>query len=108
MPPIVIGVALRLFKNFIPMASSIRTILNVVAVVAIAVWSMRFTLIVGIVLTIPSSGLAQPFTALGVIDKLSYHLKQSAGPLALVGAAAYAGILQEADTPSEWGQGASA
>ena len=76
-------------------------------VVAIAVWSMRFTLIVGIVLTIPSSGLAQPLTALGVIDKLSYHLKQSAGPLALVGAAAYAGILQEADTPSEWGQGAS-
>ncbi len=68
---------------------------------------MRFTLIVGIVLAIPVSGFAQQFTALGVNEKLSYHLKQSAGPLALVGSAAYAGILQAADTPTEWGQGAS-
>jgi hypothetical protein len=69
---------------------------------------MRSLLVIGIVLAIPATGLAQPFVALGVSDKLSYHFKQSVGPLALVGDAAYAGILQEADTPTEWGQGGSA
>ncbi|MDR3702919.1 MAG: hypothetical protein P4L56_24950 [Candidatus Sulfopaludibacter sp.] len=68
---------------------------------------MRFELIVGIVLALPVSGLAQPFTALGLNDKLTYHLNQSVGPLALVGNAAYAGILQGAGTPPEWGQGES-
>jgi hypothetical protein len=41
------------------------------------------------------------------IDKFSYHLKKSVGLMAFVGDAAYAGILQEADTPTEWGQGGS-
>lgn len=68
---------------------------------------MPSMLVIGIILAIPVTGLAQPFTALGVNDKLSFHIKQSAGPLALVGDAAYAGILQEADTPTEWGQGGS-
>ena len=35
---IVVGVALWLINNFIPMASSIKTILNVVVVVAVAIW----------------------------------------------------------------------
>jgi hypothetical protein len=61
----------------------------------------------GLALAIPASGLAQQFTPWGVNDKFSYHLKQTVGPLALVGSAAYAAILQEADTPTEWGQGAS-
>jgi hypothetical protein len=52
-------------------------------------------------------GLAQPVVAMGVTGKLDYHIKQSAGPLALAGDAAYAAILQEADTPTEWGQGGS-
>ena len=68
---------------------------------------MRSLCVIGIVLAIPVTGLAQPFMALGVNDKLSYHIKQSASPLALVGDAAYAGILQAADTPAEWGQGGS-
>jgi hypothetical protein len=68
---------------------------------------MRSILVVGIVLAIPVTGLAQQFTALDVIDKLNYHLKQSGGPAALVGDAVYAGILQAADTPTEWGQGGS-
>jgi hypothetical protein len=42
-----------------------------------------------------------------VKDKLNYQIKQSLGPLALVGDAAYAGLLQAADTPAEWGQGGS-
>lgn len=64
-------------------------------------------LVIGIVLAMPATGLAQSFMALGVNDKLSFHIRQSVGPLALVGGAAYAGILQEVDTPAEWGQGGS-
>ena len=38
---IVVGVALWLINNFIPMASSIKTILNVVVVVAVCVWVLQ-------------------------------------------------------------------
>ena len=38
---IVIGVALWLINNFIPMASSIKTILNVVVVVAVVIWVLQ-------------------------------------------------------------------
>lgn len=68
---------------------------------------MRSLLVIGIVLAIPATGLAQSSTAMGVSDKLSFHLSQSASPLAFAGDAAYAGLLQAADTPAEWGQGGS-
>ena len=58
-----------------------------------------------VVLAIPLTGLAQSFETMDVNDKLDYHIKQSIGPLAIVGDVAYAGILQEIDTPTEWGQG---
>jgi len=38
---IVVGVALWLINNFIPMASGIKTILNVVVVVVVAVWVLK-------------------------------------------------------------------
>jgi hypothetical protein len=38
---IVVGVALYLINRFIPMASSIKTILNVVVVVAVCVWLLQ-------------------------------------------------------------------
>jgi predicted membrane protein len=38
---IVVGVALWLVNSFIPMASSIKAILNVVVVVAIGVWVLK-------------------------------------------------------------------
>ncbi|MGD0050150.1 MAG: Thivi_2564 family membrane protein [Bryobacteraceae bacterium] len=38
---IVVGVALWLINNFIPMAHSIKTILNVVVVIAVAVWVLQ-------------------------------------------------------------------
>ena len=38
---IVVGVALWLINNFIPMASSIKTILNVVVVVAVGIWVLK-------------------------------------------------------------------
>lgn len=38
---IVVGVALYLINRYIPMASSIKTILNVVVVVAVCVWLLQ-------------------------------------------------------------------
>jgi predicted membrane protein len=38
---VVIGLALWLINNFIPMASSIKSILNVVVVVAVCVWLLQ-------------------------------------------------------------------
>ena len=38
---IVIGVALYLINNYIPMASSIKTILNLVVVVSVCVWVLQ-------------------------------------------------------------------
>jgi len=40
---IVVGVALWLINNFIPMASSIKTILNVVVVVCVGIWVLQAT-----------------------------------------------------------------
>jgi hypothetical protein len=69
--------------------------------------SARSIPVIAIALAIPLAGLAQPLTPMDVKDKLNYQIKQSLGPLALVGDAAYAGLLQAADTPAEWGQGGS-
>jgi hypothetical protein len=68
---------------------------------------MRSILIIGVVLAIPVTALAQSFLPLDTIGKLDYHIQQSVGPLAIVGDVAYAGLLQEIDTPTEWGQGGS-
>jgi hypothetical protein len=38
---IVVGVVLWLINNFIPMARSIKTILNVVVVVSVLIWVLR-------------------------------------------------------------------
>lgn len=38
---IVVGVALWLINNYIPMASSIKSILNVVVVVAVVIWVLQ-------------------------------------------------------------------
>jgi len=38
---IVVGVLLWLVNTYIPMASSIKTILNVVVVVAVAIWVLQ-------------------------------------------------------------------
>lgn len=41
------------------------------------------------------------------LGKLRYHARALYGPWALAGTAAYAGILQDLDTPREWGEGAN-
>lgn len=38
---IVVGVGLWLINRFIPMASSIKTILNIVVVVAVCIWVLQ-------------------------------------------------------------------
>jgi hypothetical protein len=38
---IIVGVALYLINNYIPMASSIKTILNVVVVIAVGIWLLQ-------------------------------------------------------------------
>lgn len=38
---IVVGVALWLINSFIPMASSIKAILNVVVVIAVGIWVLK-------------------------------------------------------------------
>lgn len=38
---VVVGVVLWLVNNYIPMASSIKMILNVVVVIAVAVWVLK-------------------------------------------------------------------
>jgi len=40
---IIVGVALWMINRFIPMASSIKTILNIVVVVAVGVWVLQVT-----------------------------------------------------------------
>jgi predicted membrane protein len=40
-PLVVVGVVLWLINRYIPMASSIKTILNVVVVVVVAVWVLQ-------------------------------------------------------------------
>jgi len=38
---VIVGVALSLINRYIPMASSIRSILNVVVVIAVCVWLLQ-------------------------------------------------------------------
>ena len=72
-------------------------------------------LLLALLMGIPVAGIAQtsamivqPSTPLNWKGKLQFHAKRAYGPLALVGMAAYAGFLQEINSPKEWGQGGSA
>ena len=38
---VVVGVALYLINNYVPMASSIKTILNVVVVIVVCIWLLQ-------------------------------------------------------------------
>ena len=46
---VVAGMALYLINRFIPMASSIKAILNVVVVVAVSVWVLQVTGLWGLI-----------------------------------------------------------
>ena len=57
---------------------------------------------------IPVAAMAQPLEPLDVGGKLRFHVESIASPSTIAGSAAYAGLLQAADAPTEWGQGAGA
>ena len=61
---------------------------------------------------VPVAGIAQtPVIAIAPLDwqaKLHYHAEASYGPWAIASFAAYAGFLQEINSPKEWGQGGGA
>jgi uncharacterized membrane-anchored protein len=45
---VVVGVVLYLVNNYVPMAAPIKTIINVVVVLAVCIWLLRVTGIVNI------------------------------------------------------------
>jgi hypothetical protein len=68
----------------------------------------RAVLVLALAAAIPVAGIAQTSDALDWRGKLRFHAKNTYSPLAVVGFAAYAGLLQEVNSPEEWGQGGAA
>ena len=56
----------------------------------------------------PAVAMAQPVEPLNVMSKLKFHAQSVGSPVSLAETAAYAGILQELNSPREWGQGGGA
>ena len=69
--------------------------------------SIKNLLTVALSLALPIAAVAQTTDPLTWKAKLRFHANASFGPVALVGIGAYAGFLQEINSPKEWGQGAS-
>src|SRR5260370_31936352 len=57
---------------------------------------------------IPLSAFGQVAESLDVSGKLSYQAEATYKPMALLGVAAYAGVLQADGAPKEWGGGGGA
>jgi hypothetical protein len=68
---------------------------------------LKPSLTLALLLTMPALAVAQTPEPLAWKAKLRFHANQTYGPMALVGLGAYAGFLQEINSPREWGQGAS-
>ena len=68
----------------------------------------RPMLTMALLAAIPVSLIGQSSEALNWKRKLRFHAEATYEPLALLGAAAYAGVLQADGAPKEWGQGAAA
>ena len=58
-----------------------------------------------VTLALASPAIAQDPDPAAWQSKLLFHAESAFGPRALIGSVAYAGLLQEADFPREWGQG---
>lgn len=69
---------------------------------------VRVVLILAVLAAIPLPGFGQAPDALDVTGKLRFHAENIYSPSAIAGIALYSGILQAADVPKEWGQGAGA
>ena len=57
---------------------------------------------------LPLGAAAQTADALSTGDKLRFHVEAAYSPTALLGLAAYAGVLQSLDAPDEWSHGGAA
>jgi hypothetical protein len=57
---------------------------------------------------LPLAAVAQTSDALTTVDKLRFHVAAAYSPTALLGLAAYAGVLQSMDAPDEWSHGGAA
>jgi hypothetical protein len=57
---------------------------------------------------IPMLAAAQTKDTLDTAAKLRFHLESAYSPAAMLGLAAYAGVLQAVDAPKEWGPGGAA
>jgi hypothetical protein len=69
---------------------------------------VAIALILAVSVAISSTAFGQEPDSLDVTGKLLYHGESTYSPSALLGIAAYAGVLQEFNAPKEWGQGAGA
>jgi hypothetical protein len=67
---------------------------------------LRAVLILALSAAIPGACFGQTQEPLDVTGKLAFHATSTYSPQSMVGFAAYAGILQEAAAPTEWGGGA--
>lgn len=61
-----------------------------------------------LLVSIPLAGFAQPTVVLDWKGKLKFHAVSTYGPVAILGFAAGAAVLQSTDSPREWGQGGAA
>jgi hypothetical protein len=68
---------------------------------------IRAVMAIAMVAAIPVAGFGQDPTPLSVAGKFRYHAEATYAPMSLLGIAAYAAVLQEADAPTEWRQGAA-
>jgi hypothetical protein len=57
---------------------------------------------------VPVAGMAQSADSFNVESKLRFHAEAVYSSWSMAESAAYAGILQDLDTPKEWGQGGGA
>jgi hypothetical protein len=62
---------------------------------------VRAVLVLAVTAAIPLPALGQTFEPLDLAGKLSYHVERTIGPWALIGDAAYVGILQASAAPTE-------
>ena len=69
---------------------------------------VRVVVVLAVSVAIPVTAFGQTPDPLDVKGKLHYHVKHTIGPGALLGDAAYAGILQADAAPTEWRGGAEA
>jgi hypothetical protein len=69
---------------------------------------VRVVLILAVSAAMPAIGFGQAPEPLSVTDKLRYHAKSTYALESILGLAAYAAILQEANAPLEWNQGGGA